>query len=75
MESLQLTSNFRSQAELVANFNEIFDAVFPRPDDQRLLGSEGIDVPFVEAVAVRDRSGDAGVVWHPEVLAKGSSRS
>jgi ATP-dependent helicase/nuclease subunit A len=75
LESLQLTSNFRSQGELVANFNEIFDALFPQPDDQRLLGSEGIDVPFVEAAAVRDRSGDAGVVWHPAVLAKGDSRS
>ncbi len=75
LESLQLTSNFRSQAELVANFNEIFDAIFPRPDDQRLSQSEGIDVPFVEAAAVRDRSGDAGVVWHPAVLAKGDSRS
>jgi len=75
LEPLQLTSNFRSQAELVANFNEIFDAIFPRPDDQRLLGSEGVDVPFVEAAPVRDRSGDAGVVWHPTVLAKGASRS
>jgi ATP-dependent helicase/nuclease subunit A len=75
LESLQLTSNFRSQAELVANFNEIFDAVFPRPDDQQLLGGEGVDVPFVEAVAVRDRSGDTGVVWHPRVLAKAGSRS
>jgi ATP-dependent helicase/nuclease subunit A len=74
LESLQLTSNFRSQAKLVANFNEIFDALFPRPDDQRLLGSEGNDVPFVEAAAVRDRSGDAGVVWHPAALAKGDSR-
>ena len=73
LESLQLTSNFRSQAELVANFNEIFDSLFPRPDDRRLLGSEGIDVPFVEAAAVRKRSGDAGVVWHPAVLEKGDS--
>jgi len=70
LESLQLTSNFRSQAELVTNFNEIFDALFPRPDDRRLLGSEGIDVPFVEAHAVRNRSGDKGVVWHPELIVK-----
>ena len=74
LESLQLTSNFRSQAELVANFNDIFDALFPRPDDQLLSGSEGIDVPFLAAAAVRDRSGDAGVVWHPWVLEKGKSR-
>ncbi len=75
MESLQLRSNFRSQAELVGNFNEIFDALFPRPDDERVLGSEGIDVPFVEAVAVRERTSDTGVRWHPTVLAKDDSAS
>ena len=75
LQPLQLKSNFRSQGKLVENFNEIFDAVFPRPDDQRRLGSEDFDVPFVEAVAVRNRSGHAGVVWHPVVLAKGDSRS
>jgi ATP-dependent helicase/nuclease subunit A len=75
LESLQLTSNFRSQAELVENFNEIFDRLFPRPDDKRLLGSEGVDVPFVEAQAVRERTADAGVVWHAALLAKEDSRS
>jgi len=75
LESLQLTSNFRSQAELVTNFNEIFDVLFPRPDDQRLLGSEGIDVPFVEAAAVREHTSDTGVRWHPAVRAKADSRS
>jgi ATP-dependent helicase/nuclease subunit A len=75
LESLQLTSNFRSQAELVENFNAIFDRLFPRPDDKRLLGSEGVDVPFVEAQAVRERADDGGVVWHPALLAKDDSRS
>jgi ATP-dependent exoDNAse (exonuclease V) beta subunit len=75
LESLQLTSNFRSQANLVANFNEMFDRLFPRPDDKRLLGSAAVDVPFVEAQAVRDRSEDGGVVWHPALLAKDDSRS
>jgi len=75
LESLQLTSNFRSQAALVTKFNEIFDRLFPRPDDKRLLGSEGVDVPFVEAQAVRERTESAGVVWHPALLAKEDSRS
>ena len=75
LESLHLTSNFRSQAELIANFNEIFDVLFPRPDDRQLLGSETVDVPFVEAAAVRARTGDAGVVWHPAVRAKADSRN
>jgi ATP-dependent helicase/nuclease subunit A len=74
LEPLQLTSNFRSQAELVANFNTIFDALFPRPDDRRLLGSDGIDVPFVEATAVREESNTRGVVWHPKLLAKSDLR-
>jgi len=75
LESLQLTSNFRSQAELVANFNEIFDALFPRPEDQGLLGSKGIDVPYVEAAAVREHTSDTGVRWHPTVLTREDSRS
>jgi ATP-dependent exoDNAse (exonuclease V) beta subunit len=75
LESLQLTSNFRSQAELVANFNEIFDRLFPRPDDKRLLGSDGVDVPFVEAHAVREPTDDTGVVWHAALLAKEDSRN
>ena len=75
LEPLQLNSNFRSQAKLVENFNEIFDAIFPRPADLRSAGGEGIDVPFVEAVAVRGRSNDLGVKWHPALLAKSDSRS
>jgi ATP-dependent exoDNAse (exonuclease V) beta subunit len=75
LESLQLTSNFRSQAELVANFNQIFDLLFLRPDDKRLLGSEGVDVPFVEANPVRKRTSEAGVVWHASLLAKGDPHS
>lgn len=75
LEPLHLTSNFRSQAKLVDHFNEVFDALFPRPSDRRLLGSEGIDVPFVEATAVRSPSGGKGVEWHPAVIAKGGSRS
>jgi ATP-dependent helicase/nuclease subunit A len=64
---LQLTSNFRSQAALVSDFNDAFDLLFPRPNDERLLGSEGVDVPFVEANAVRVQTGDAGIVWHPTI--------
>ena len=75
LRPLQLTSNFRSQAKLVSNFNDMFDALFPRPDDRTLLDSEGIDVPFVEATAVRGETDAVGVKWHPAVLAKGDSRS
>jgi ATP-dependent helicase/nuclease subunit A len=72
---LQLTSNFRSQAALVSDFNDVFDLLFPHPNDQGMLGGEGIDVPFVEADAVREQTGDSGIVWHPTVLAADDRRS
>lgn len=72
LKPLQLTSNFRSQAALVADFNDAFDLLFPRPGDERLLSSDGVDVPFVEAHAVREKTMDAGIVWHPAALERGS---
>ncbi len=75
LESLQLSSNFRSQEELVANCNEIFRALFPPPHDRRLSESGGIDVPFVKSAPVRPKTSDSGVVWHPELIAKGDSRN
>jgi len=75
LKPLQLSSNFRSQAELVTDFNNAFDLLFPRPNDTALLGNEGVDVPFVEANAVRTKTGDEGIVWHAEVMAAGDTRS
>jgi ATP-dependent helicase/nuclease subunit A len=75
LKPLQLTSNFRSQAALVTDFNRSFDLLFPRPNDERLLASEGVDVPFVEANAVRDQTGDSGIVWHATVITNEDSRS
>ena len=75
LRPIQLTSNLRSQAGLVKGFNEVFDLIFPRPGDAGLLGNEGVDVPFVEAAAVRPETEAAGIVWHPKVLADGGSRS
>jgi len=71
LKPLQLTSNFRSQAALVADFNDAFDLLFPQPGDERLLSSEGVGVPFVEAHAVREKTMDAGIVWHPAALERG----
>jgi ATP-dependent exoDNAse (exonuclease V) beta subunit len=75
LKPLQLTSNFRSQAALVADFNHTFDLLFRRPNDERLLISEGVDVPFVEANTIREQTGDAGVVWHTAILAAEDPRS
>jgi ATP-dependent exoDNAse (exonuclease V) beta subunit len=75
LKPLRLTSNFRSQAALVTNFNNAFDLLFPSPNDARLLGSVGVDVPFVEANAIREKTNGAGIVWHAAALAKKDSHS
>lgn len=64
--SLRLTANFRSQSQLVANFNEDFSLLFPR--DVNTANHE--EVPYVEAQPVRgaSRSGAQSVVWHTQVL-------
>ena len=70
LKPIQLTSNFRSQEALVNDFNRTFDLLFPRPDGEQRVYDEGVDVPFVEANAVRERAGDAGIVWHPTILSE-----
>ncbi len=75
LKPLRLTTNFRSQAAMVEDFNHAFELLFPRPDDARLLGAEGVDVPFVAANAVRETTCDAGIVWHAAALSDEDSRS
>ena len=76
LNALRLTANFRSQAALVDGFNETFggtpetDWIFPPPGDGLLRGSDAVDVPFVEAVATREQTQAAGIVWHPTVYEK-----
>jgi ATP-dependent exoDNAse (exonuclease V) beta subunit len=66
LQALQLTANFRSQARLVADFNGMFERVFPGVDAAG--ETEALDVPFVAAAAAREATEDVGVVWHAEVL-------
>jgi ATP-dependent helicase/nuclease subunit A len=63
--SLRLTANFRSQRELVDTFNENFSLLFPRETS----ADNPEEVPYVEAQAVRGRSGIGaeGVVWHTQI--------
>ncbi|MBB5065482.1 exodeoxyribonuclease V subunit beta [Granulicella mallensis] len=63
---LRLTSNFRSQATLVEDFNGDFSRIFPGAD--ATLSSEAIDVPFVAATAVRQKTESEGIVWHTAIL-------
>ena len=63
--ALRLTANFRSQATLVGEFNQDFEAIFPSADDARPLE----EVSFVKASAVRSSSPDSGGrIWHPAIL-------
>jgi ATP-dependent helicase/nuclease subunit A len=68
---LRLTANFRSQRELVEEFNEDFSLLFPRVVD----AANPEEVPYAPAVAVNGASrvagGVRGFVWHTGVLASG----
>ncbi len=70
LKPLQLTSNFRSQANLVNDFNRSFNLLFPLPDAAHTASNEGADVPFVEANPVREQSTERGIVWHPAILSE-----
>jgi ATP-dependent exoDNAse (exonuclease V) beta subunit len=78
---LWLTANFRSQAKLVDGFNETFGGtgttgwIFPPPDDASLHGSDAVDVPFVAATSRREKTDEAGIVWHVSVHDKDGDRS
>ncbi len=63
---LYLTANFRSQAGLVAAFNEDFGRVFP----QQPKHSEAVEYVFADATrkATLDVNGSNGTAWHLTVL-------
>jgi ATP-dependent exoDNAse (exonuclease V) beta subunit len=78
---LYLTTNFRSQANLVASFNETFTTIFPAPDPEqnrvpplgearvgsgaRVGSSDPELVPYRPAHAHRARTDGPDLVWHP----------
>jgi ATP-dependent helicase/nuclease subunit A len=66
---LRLSANFRSQRELVGQFNDDFSLLFPRA----ARNANPDEVPYVEAIPVKDtsKSGGLGVVWHTNVLPHG----
>jgi ATP-dependent exoDNAse (exonuclease V) beta subunit len=55
---LHLTANFRSQSNLVAQFNETFTAIFPAGDE----------VSYRDADHTRDASPGPDLVWHPSLI-------
>ncbi len=63
--TLQLTANFRSQAELVNEFNRIFASIFPPSEELTATSAtQSVEVPFTAAVAVRSSSVAPAVHWH-----------
>ena len=63
LESLSLTSNFRSQAGLVDWFNRVFSRVFP-PLESSITGA----VPYSPSLAARPDGVDPPVELHPVVV-------
>jgi ATP-dependent helicase/nuclease subunit A len=69
LEPLRLTSNFRSQGALVEAFNETFAQLFPQSAIVTQALGEELDVPFVQADAIRPPSSHPHTIaWHTEVL-------
>jgi ATP-dependent helicase/nuclease subunit A len=63
---LRLTTNFRSQATLVHDFNHNFERLFPSLE----ASQQATDVPFVAAVANRASTSDNGIHWRTALLDK-----
>ncbi|SEG04230.1 ATP-dependent exoDNAse (exonuclease V) beta subunit (contains helicase and exonuclease domains) [Bryocella elongata] len=67
LDVLRLTSNFRSQAQLVDDFNTAFQPLFASLDEGTTPPSG--EIAFVSATPVRKPSDFAeAMVWHPTVL-------
>ena len=62
--ALRLTANFRSQAELVAEFNTTFEQILPCPDQVRRSPFTAPQVPFVAATARRKPDVSPALHWH-----------
>ena len=61
---LQLTANFRSQSNLVDQFNQDFSLIFPQP-----IAADPYALPYTDAVATLSTSADArGQIWHTHPL-------
>jgi ATP-dependent exoDNAse (exonuclease V) beta subunit len=62
LDPLYLTTNFRSQAGIVAWVNRVFPTLFPACEDEALGG-----VAYAPSVAARNALGDQAVVFHPSI--------
>ncbi len=69
LRALRLTANFRSQAALVDQFNEVFGQILPPPEEIVPGSFESVEVPFVAAVAARAPGHRAALRWHARLAA------
>ncbi len=68
--ALRLTANFRSQAELVSEFNRTFCRILPAPEvlaKDPGAALQAVEVPFTAAVPVRPASASPALHWHPRI--------
>jgi len=63
---LHLTTNFRSQANLVQDFNQIFNLLFPSLEEVT-QSRNTTDVPFVAATPNRPPTESLSIQWHAAV--------
>lgn len=76
--SLRLSANFRSQAELVHQFNETFSSILSPPDEltaPAVSAIQTVEVPFTAAVPVRSAGASPALHWHTRINLPGSTSS
>ena len=67
LTALRLTANFRSQGDLIGQFNETFRPIFEPGAGQTLAAGS---LPYEDAAAVLPPSSDAaGLTWHAHAVA------
>ncbi len=76
--TLHLTANFRSQAELVQDFNRTFAHILPRPEELSTQNRTGatlqeVEVPYIAAVPVRSPGALPALHWHTRIASPSSA--
>ncbi len=76
LRALRLTANFRSQAQLVTDFNDMFSLVLARPGSASQGMGDEAEVPFVAAEPTRSRGTTPALHWHAQLSpGRGSSEA
>lgn len=65
---LRLTANFRSQAHLVEQFNDLFSKILPAPEQAHTSALDQVEVPFVAAEPIRSAGSRPALHWHTRLV-------